>query len=540
MAESLLDLFDALTEEERLYVIAHLTDEERLALWRETERAGDAKAPDSAIGQALEIDAGYRVQPHLQYLSDQLDEAIVKVEAGESQFVAVSMPPRMGKSTILSTYAPVWLLRRHPDWRCGLISHSPHLASTWGRQVRRIVTERRGKIGLEIAPDAGAITDWETTAGGGVTSRSVGGSITGLGFRVLIIDDAVKDYADAHSAKRRDALWEWWQSAAFTRLEEPFLVIVVGTRWHEDDFIGRLLKPPADTEPLPWRVIRFPAIAEQVAVTDGKPPEPDALGREPGDPLLSPLKAETRDQAIARWKGIERAVGSYTWAALYQQRPVPAEGTVFLPSWWRFWTTNPDLIDDTTVLFDPLVDGASGTWLDSWDCAFKGTDTADYVVGQRWCRVEGDRFLVGQSRDRMTFTETLAVMLEWEKSDSLGGTGKFVGKRLVEEAANGYAIIDTLQRKVSGMKAIRADKSKEARARAVSPEVESGNVFLPHPSEPGHEWVHGLLGELLTFPSGPNDDQVDALSQGLGELRDTTVESVASIVIGQANYWGAV
>lgn len=540
MSESLLDLLDGMTEEERRYVIAHLSDEERLAIWRETERASDSKAPEDPIGQAREIDAGYRTRDHLQYLSDELLAAVREVEAGTSQFLAVSMPPRSGKSTILSTYSPVWLLRRHPDWRIGLISHSPHLASTWGRQVRRIVTERRGTIGLEIAPDAGAITDWETTAGGGVTSRSVGGSITGLGFRVLIIDDPVKDYADAHSAKRRDALWEWWTSAAYTRLEEPFLVIVVGTRWHEDDFIGRLLNPPVNNEALPWKVIRFPAIAETVAPEDGAEPEPDALGRHDGDPLITPLKDETREQAIARWKGIERAVGPYTWAALYQQRPAPAEGAVFVPSWWRFWTTDPKLVDDTTVLFDPARDGAGGEWLDSWDAAFKKTETSDYVVGQRWVKVAADRFLVGQQRGRWSFTETVEKMLEWAAPDSLDGTGGYVGKRLVEEAANGNAIIDTLKRKVAGLKPIRADKSKEARARAVTPEIASGNVYLPHPSEPGNEWVSGLLGEALGFPSAPHDDQVDALSQALGELRGAEVLSATSIVIGQTNYWGAV
>lgn len=528
--ESLADFIASLTEDEQRFIIAGLDDAERAVLMAEMEKKGRPNPPPNPAGQAAEIDVAYRLQPHLEYLSDRLAQAVADVEAGQSRFLAVSMPPRMGKSTQVSTHLPVWLLRKHPDWRIGLISHSPSLSSAWGRQVRRIVTEYREKLGITIAADAGAVTDWETTAGGAVQSRSVGQSITGLGFRVMLIDDAVKDYAAAHSPKARQALWEWWLSNARTRVEGASLVVVVGTRWHEDDFIGRLLRPDDDEAADNWEVIRFPALAE----------EDDVLGREPGDPLLSPLANETREVALKRWANLRRVVGTYTWSALYQQSPVPSEGLVFLPEWWRFWTTDPELVDATTVLWDPLVEGRQGSWLDSWDCTFKASDTSDYVVGQRWVRVDADRFLVAQRRDRLTFTETVSAMLEWEKPDSAGDTGKLVHRRLVEEAANGNAIIDTLKRKIAGLHPVRATSGKEARARAVSPEVESGNVYLPHPSEPGHEWVNGLLEELQRFPSAPHDDMVDALTQGLAGLREQEVPSVDAIVIGQTNYWGAV
>lgn len=528
MTDLLGTLLD-LDEDTRRYVIDSLSEEDRAAVHAEL----NALPPMTPAGQALVIDAGFRARDHLQYLSDRLALAVSDVEAGQNRKLAVSMPPRMGKSTLSSMFAPVWMLRKHPDWRIALISHAPSLAASWGRSVRRMVTEHGETIGVKIASDAGAVTDWETTERGGITSRSIGQSITGLGFRVMLIDDAVKDYAAAHSDKQREAVWEWWTANAVTRLEPPSLVIVVGTRWHQDDLIGRLLSDEHDGDPAEWEEIRFPALAE----------ENDVLGREPGDPLLSPVVNETPEQARERWRGLKRTVGSYTWAALYQQSPVPAEGAVFQPAWWRYWTTDPEKVtaDGKVRLYDPRHE-KKGVWLDSWDCTFKGSETSDYVVGQRWVRTGADRFLVGQVRRRMTFSETLEAMRTWAEPDSVGGTGEHVARRVVEEAANGAAIIDTLQREIAGMKAVKATASKEARARAVTPEIESGNVYLPHPTEPGYEWVQDLLDEVQLFPSGKHDDQVDALSQGLSEIRPKRKEAPGApvITVSQTNYWSRI
>jgi predicted phage terminase large subunit-like protein len=284
--------------------------------------------------------------------------------------------------------------------------------------------------------------------------------------------------------------------------------VVIGTRWHEDDFIGRLLSSDYDGDPDDWEVISFPAIAE----------EADVLGRAPGDPLLTPLiRDETPEQAIQRWAGIKRAVGSYAWASLFQQRPAPEAGAIFNAGWWRYWTLDPDKATDDgkVVYFDP--DAAVGTrWLDSWDMAFKASDDSDYVVGQRWCRHGGNRYLVAQKRGRWSFTATMREMKDWTGP---GQYGRHVHQRLVEDKANGPAIIDTLHDEIPGLKPINPRTSKEARARSITPEVESGNVYLPLPSE--EPWVLDLLAELRSFPSGANDDMVDTLTQALTELRES-------------------
>jgi predicted phage terminase large subunit-like protein len=448
-------------------------------------------------------------RPHLRYLSDRLARAAEDLKRGRSSRIAVSMPPRTGKSTAISTYLPLWLLRRNPAQKIGLISHDPTLATNWGRTIRNLI-ENHPELGLAIAPDAGAASEWQTTGRGGVTSRSVGQSVVGRGFQVLILDDLVRDFAAAHSEANRRAIWEWWTANAYTRLEPPFLILAVGTRWHEDDVLGRLLSPEYDGDPTEWDVINFPAIAE----------EADVLGRMPGDPLFVPTRTENREQALARWSETKRAVGTYNWVSQFQGRPSPSEGSVFDMGWWRYWTTNPNLAtDDGTVRlidFDNLV---GGTWIDSWDAAFKGTDQSDYVVGQRWVRSGANRYLTSQVRDRMSFTQTLAAMRSF--------THPRVHVHLIEDKANGPAIIDTLREEIAGLKPVNPTNSKEARARAVTPEVESGNVYLPHPVQ--FPWVADLLSELRSFPTGAHDDQVDAMTQALWELRDAGAGMVTNL-----------
>lgn len=471
----------------------------------------------SPLESAQQLDEAYAGRPHIQYLSDRLTEAVRAVESGENRYMTISMPPRMGKSTLTSINLPIWILRQHPDWKIGLISHSPQLATAWGRQVRRFVEEDGEKWGIKIASDAGAVSEWQTTRGGGIVSRSAPGqSITGLGFKVMLMDDVVKDFADAHSESKREALWDWWQANAITRLEPPFLCIAIATRWHEDDFIGRLLDSAKNSDADKWENVIFPAIAE----------EGDPLGREPGDPLYSPLVEETREEALERWDSLKRSVGSYMWEALYQQHPTPADGSIFNLGWLRFWTTDPSRVrggDDSVILL-PRERLERGQWLDSWDLTFKGSSTSDYAVGQRWCRQGPDRFLIAQQRGQWSFTQTLEQMLRWcragDLDDKASPGGSFVHQRLVEDAANGAAAIDVLRKQVAGIKPIKPRSSKEVRARAVTPEIESGNVYLPHPADPGHGWVNELISEMRAFPSGRHDDQVDALSMGLLGLRD--------------------
>lgn len=512
-----LELYEALLSadpEELERIVSSLPAEAIQPLLGMVGASSAVDMPLSVAEQALELDEGYQVVPHLAYLSERLTAAVADVERGISRKLLVAMPPRHGKTEMISVYLPLWLLRRNHKLKVGIISHSPNLAAVWGRRIRRMVERHGAQLGLSIAPDAGAVSEWETPEGGGVTSRSIGQALAGVGFNVLIVDDPTRDFAAAHSSAARQSVWEWWTANATTRLEPPSLVVVVQTRWHEDDLTGRLLSREHEGDPDEWEQIVIPALAE----------EGDVLGREVGEPLRSPLVPnESREAAVARFAQLRRDVGSYTWAALYQQAPAPAQGAIFNTGWWRYWTLDPNKVTDDgrVVLLDPEV-LRRGRVIDSWDATFKDTASSDYVVGQRWARVGPNRYLLAQSRDRRSFVATIAEMRRFFGA-GLGASLAF--QHLIEDKANGPAIISVLDDEISGLKPVNPRGSKEARARAVTPEIESGHVFLPLPppaGEPGEfAWVHDFLAEARSFPTGEHDDQIDSMSQALDELRET-------------------
>lgn len=513
-------LLHDLTEEELEELVESLPHATIEALVTELGGLADAELiPHNPAEMGSYLDSTFVLRPHLAHLSERLAVAVRDIEAGKNRRLIIEMPPRTGKTYLATMLLGAWILARHPDWPVALTSHDGSLAVSWGRAIRRWAEE--GKLGrLEVASDSKAASEWETTDGGVLLARSVRESLTGRGAKVLVIDDPHKDFVEAHSEVSRNLVWNWWLSVAQTRLQPPNLVIVTMTRWHEDDLVGRLLSREYPGDPDEWEVIRLPALAE----------DEDAIGREPGAPLLSPLVEESEGQALERWAAVKRAVGSYTWAAMFQQRPSPPEGAVFGMESWRFWTTDPALasrdeageIDPNgkTVLIDPAA-LAGGHWLDSWDMAFKGGDKSDFVVGQRWVRVGPYRYLIAQERGRWGFSRSLTAMRRWARTDDpqVSPFGQYVHERLIEDAANGAAIIDTLKTELSGIKPVKARVSKEARARAVTPEIESGHVLLPHPQEPGYGWVTDLLSELRAFPNDANDDQVDAMTQALLGLR---------------------
>lgn len=474
--------------------------------------------PSTPLLQAQEIDPTYVSRPHLEYLSERIVQAVKDVERGQSRMLAISMPPRSGKSLFVSRHTPLWLLRRHPEWNIMSVSYSDDLTIGWARELRKTI-ESHPELGIALADDGGAGGRWSTVEGGGLLATSTRGDLIGRGARVMIIDDPVKDFVDAHQLARRERLWNWWLQVAYPRLEKPFLVMVVMTRWHEDDMVGRIFSPDHEGNPKNWERIALPAIAE----------EGDVLGREPGQPLYSPLVDYQNDkEALEHWDDLKEAVGSYTFASQYQQRPAPAKGAIFDSSWWRFWTKDPSKAteDGRIVYLDPDVISKKGNvrWLDSWDATFKGAETSDWVVGQRWMKHQANRYLIAQQRGKWSFTETMARMKRWSSADS--PYGRYVHERLIEDKANGPAIIDSLKDSISGIKPINPNTSKEGRARAVTPAIESGNVYLPYPGDPGNEWVNDLLSELRNFPHDVHDDQVDGLTQALLEFREKKSSSL--------------
>lgn len=429
---------------------------------------------------AQTLDPRIRQTPALELI----DTAIVDCLNTPDGRLIISMPPQEGKSQRAGITTPIWQLLRNHQTRIAIASYAQGLANRNGRAIRNTIAAHP-ELGMSIAADNGAASEW-TLAGheGGVLSVGRGAGITGRPVELLLIDDPIKDRTEADSKTIRDTCWDWWTDSLSTRLAPGAPVILILTRWHEDDLAGRLLAAPDGHL---WKVLNIPAQAETVD---------DPLGRMPGEYMIS--ARGDRD-----WEAIKTRVGSRTWAALYQGRPAPAEGGILRRNWWRRWTGTRWLTDEHARNWC-----ADGTLVQSWDLSFKGTKDADYVVGQVWQLVGAQAFLLDQVRGRWGFTETVeqikALSARWPQA-----TAKYV-----EDKANGPAVIDALSREIAGLVPVNPQGGKESRANGVAPLIEAGNVLLPA-SAP---WVDGLIEEAAGFPNAANDDQVDAMTQALTKL----------------------
>lgn len=306
-------------------------------------------------------------------------------------------------------------------------------------------------------------------------SSGVGGGITGMGGEYIIIDDPVKNREDADSATMREKVYDWYTSTLYTRLEKDGCILLTLTRWHEDDLAGKLLKAAGEGADQ-WTVLELPAVCEYPA---------------------KPYDVRQEGEALWKWKYDEEAlekmkvtVGSRDWAALYQQHPTPGEGGTFKREWWNYYKVLPDGLYD---------------FVQSWDCTFKDAQSSDYVVGQVWARKGSSRYLLDQVRGRMSFTETLRAIR------SLSAKWPQAIRKLVEDKANGTAVIDVLRKEIPGLIPVEPEGGKIVRANAVTAVAEAGNIYLPDPSIA--PWVHDFVEEHAVFPNGANDDQVDAQTQ---------------------------
>jgi len=393
----------------------------------------------------------------------------------------VFMPPRNGKSTLISECFSAWYLGNYPDRRVILSSYEADFAASWGRKARNILEEYGKTIfGIELSKDSTAAHRWDIAGHkGGMVTSGIGGAITGKGAHVYIIDDPVKGPEQAHSKTIRDKHDDHYKSVVRTRLEPGGAIILDMTRWNEDDLAGRRLKEMEEGGEQ-WEVLSFPAIAK----------ENDALGRKAGEALFP------QRYPVEALLDIKKSIGSYWWSALYDQTPKPDEGNIFKRTWWKFY----DRGEIKAQEFDRIIQ--------SWDMTFKDTAKSCYVAGQVWGEKGADKYLLDQKRDRLDFVATVEAFqmltARWPQSSA----------KLVEDKANGPAVISTLKRKIGGIIPYTPKGSKEARAHAVTPYIEAGNVYLPQDAY----FLDDFINECSAFPHAAYNDQVDAMTQALDYL----------------------
>lgn len=433
----------------------------------------------------------YRFPAHLQLLNFKL------WQLGQRHIkrLIVEMPPRHGKSETCSKYFPAWLIGAlHQS--VILTSYEATFAASWGRKVRDILTEWGPSLyGVRVSDGSAAMHWWELEGGlAAMMTAGVGGPITGKGGNV-IIDDPLKNAEEASSPLIRERIWEWFQSTAYTRLGPDDFVLLVMTRWHDDDLAGRLLKAAETGEGDQWEVVRLPAIAEQ----DERIPllEGYSYRRAEGQPLWPGRFS------LARLNEIRTAVGSRVWESLYQQRPTPEAGLI----WHREWFKRYSRLGGYPQFKRKIQ---------TIDTAFKTGVANDYSVIATWGYTGNAIYLIDCWRARVEYPDLKRAIADQAAKHTPDAI-------YVEDTAAGQSIIQEMTR--STLLPIipwPATSSKEARAAAVSPIAEAGNVYIPDGSHPDDGWVSDWLEEHVAFPRGAHDDYHDTTLIALENIRPDT------------------
>lgn len=420
----------------------------------------------------------YETPNHIVELAKDLEA----IERGELKRLIVITPPRHGKSELISLRFPCWYLGRHPEDYIVQAGYGESITLAHSRQARDIFISREVRrlfpnayyrperaAQEAIVPERQAAHEWGTIQGGSYYAVGIGGGLTGRGYDLGIIDDPVKDQEEAESPTMREKVWNWYTKVFRTRAEPDAAIIVVMTRWHQDDLVGRLLKqmqedPKADR----WKVLHFPAL------TDGKALWPE---RYPEKELLKTLAS----------------IGSRAFESLYQGNPTVAEGQIVKREWWRYYTEVP----------------AISLKLHSWDTAFKDKTQNDFSVCTVWGEADNGYYLLDLWRGKVEFPELKRIseaLYDKDRPDAV----------LVEDAASGQSLIQELQRDTKiPVLPIKVDSSKMARTYAATPIIEAGRVFLPKNAP----WLYDYIEEMSAFPNAEHDDQVDSTTQALSFLR---------------------
>ena len=408
----------------------------------------------------------YRAADHHRMVAAALED----IAAGTCGRLMVFMPPRHGKSELASRRFPAWYLGKRPDRQIIAASYNGDLAADFGREVRNIVASQAYGALFEtrLAADSQAANRWHTDAGGMYAAAGVGTAITGRGAHVFLIDDPIKDREEADSEIVRRKVWDWYRSVAYTRLMPGGAVVLIQTRWHEDDLAGRLLAGMDDSSGDTWRVVSLPALDEA------------------GEALWPAWYAA---DDLAR---IRQVIGEREWSALYQQRPTPEEGDYFRREWLRWYDTPPK--PETLRVYGASDYAVTADGGDFTVHGVAGLDPDDNLYLLDWWRARTDS---AAWVDAWVALVTRWRPVEWgeEAGQISKSLGPFLDKR--QREARAYCL----------RKQFPSVADKPTRAQAIRGRFAQGKVYLPKAAP----WAADLVGEMMAFPAGKYDDQVDVL-----------------------------
>lgn len=410
-----------------------------------------------------------------------------RMTMGGIKKLMIFLPPRHGKSHLVTIRYPVWRLERSPETRVVIAAYNQTLAEKFSRAARRIARTR-----FPLSYERKAAEDWETAEGGGVRAVGVGGGITGQGGELIVIDDPVKSREEAESLAYRERVWDWYTNDLYTRLEPGGAMVLIMTRWHNDDLAGRIL---ASEDAPNWTIISLPAEAE----------EGDLLGR-PAGAALCPDRFDL--EALA---GIKQVLGR-DYFALYQQRPQPREGEMFKRGWFEIVAAAP--VEARRVRY--------------WDKA-GSAGTGAYTAGVLLAEAGGIFYVEDVIRGQWEAAERESVIRQAAQMDEqqYGQVPVWVEQ---EPGSGGKESAEATIRNLAGfvVEADRVTGDKALRAEPLASQAQAGNVKILQAG-----WTPAYLEELADFPRGRYKDQVDATSGAFNHLAmENTVVGSVSLPMG--------
>ena len=416
-----------------------------------------------------------------RYLAQVAQSVVEDVEKGKTVRLCISIPPRHGKTMLWAETLPTWFVGRNPDSMAILSAYNSELAEKFGdrnRQKAKVLWKDLWNLDISPSQDNKALFEVKGKRGG-IMSVGITGGITGNGGRLVIIDDPYKNGEEAYNANLREKIESMFRDSILTRVQgKGNAIIVVHTRWHEDDLIGKLSREDG------WVVINLPVVAGDTF---------DVLNRKKGE-LLCPELGFDRDWAERTYK----SVGKRVWSSLYMGSPTIENGNLFQRSMFHFYDKNT-----LPTTFDEVCQ--------SWDLAIDNKATSDFVAGQVWGRKGANHYLLKRIKKRMSFVETVEMIKQ------VSQTFPNARRIYIEKRANGGAVIETLNKEVGGVVAVNPKESKLARASAITPYFEAGNIFVPN--EQIDKNIEDYIQEFMRFPNSDHDDEVDSTTQYLNEIR---------------------
>lgn len=429
-----------------------------------------------------------------RYIAGELQKFIEQDTGNAYDILVLETPPQHGKSMTVTEALPAWCMGKHPDWRVIIASYNDETAERFARRNREKVEQFGAQLfGVSIG-GVNRATEFELKAAGGaipgrLISRGMLAGITGNPANLLVIDDPIKNRTEADSEARRQQIWNEWLNSLKSRLAAGAKVVVIMTPWHEDDLAARLLATEENV-----RLVRLPVEAERE----------DPMGRKEGDALCPELgKGKRWLRQFKKSYLADSEGGARAWSALYQCSPRVESGDLVRREWWKYY--DPKEVDDFAA---QVV---------SVDAAFKGEANNDFVAIEVWGKRGNDYYLRYCLNRHMDFPQTLSAI---RTVCRLYPEARAV---LIEDKANGSAIIQTLQRELFCI-AVEPKGGKIARVNAVAPAIESGHVFLPE----GEPWLGAFVDQFTAFPAGKNDDMVDSATQAISYLLNASGEVTRS------------